>query len=326
MAARSRRQSVRAAVVSGFTLPELLVVIGLIALIIALFIPMLAIVQARGRDIRCQSNMRQVVQALFNYAAENRNSLPYGFYYERSDPITWEPSADDFGDEGRFICWASQVARYVSRGAPDVCDPKSLPDVLRCPEAEQVYSHPVSYAMNMVVGVSPFHELMMNDPPEAQLKPPTMSLLAGDTALLWDTAVQPGWENHTGFLIGLDIDGQRFWRGAISPQFRYRGLSDPYAQLAGGVYASSHDVILDVNGSRWKNIDPPQPATVPYQGNLRFRHRLQTACNVGFSDGSVRQFFVKTNSDKTARRVEAPRRNFMIKWPPGVPADETRPN
>ena len=34
------------------------------------------------------------MQALYGYAAENKGSYPYGFYYNRSDPTTWEEAPD----------------------------------------------------------------------------------------------------------------------------------------------------------------------------------------------------------------------------------------
>jgi prepilin-type N-terminal cleavage/methylation domain-containing protein/prepilin-type processing-associated H-X9-DG protein len=52
---------------SGFTLVELLVVIGIIALLIGLLMPTLARARQQGNWIRCQSNMRQVGVALQTY-------------------------------------------------------------------------------------------------------------------------------------------------------------------------------------------------------------------------------------------------------------------
>ncbi len=315
---RGRRRDLRRA----FTLIELLVVIGIIGILTALLLPMITGAQARGRDLKCQSNLRQVVVALFNYAAENKSSMPYGFYFNRSDPITWGPASEP----ERFISWPSQVARYTMRGASGETEPEFLPGVLRCPEAEQVYPHLVSYAMNMVVAVSPAYELMMHAPPRAQLKPPRTTMLMPDTALLWDTAVQPDWERDVGFLVGLDVDDQRFWIGAEIPQFRYYSDSDPFSKMLGGILGNNKAIRLDVKMYQWRNIDPSEETSMPYQGNLRFRHRKETTCNAGFADGSVRPFTVKLNDDGSLRTCDAIRRQFMIKWPPGVPPDPTRPH
>ena len=318
-------RSVRPRFASAFTLIELLVVIGVIAVLIAVLLPVLATAQSRGRDIKCQSNLRQIVQALFNYATENKGSMPYGFYFARSDPVTWNPLV---GGDGRFVCWASEVTRYMTRGGSSECDVERLPEVLRCPEAVLVYPHRLSYVMNMIVAVVPLHEREFGSPPRAQMRPPKTSLLRHDTALLWDTAVQPGWGREPGFLVGLDIDDQRFWRGAESPQFRYYSVTDPFANpvISGGVLGYQRRIVLDVKTFPWRNIDPPDQRFAPYQGNLRFRHRKETTCNAGFADGSVRQFTVTLDYAGRVRAVDAIRRYFMTKWPQGVPPDYTRPH
>jgi prepilin-type N-terminal cleavage/methylation domain-containing protein/prepilin-type processing-associated H-X9-DG protein len=306
----------------AFTLVELLVVIGIIAVLIGILLPVLTGVQSRGRDIKCQSNLRQIVQALHGYATENKGSMPFGFYWDPSEPGTWNP----VGSDERFVSWASQVGKYVTRGASGANDNENFPPVLKCPEAELVYPHTVSYVMNMIVGVSPWDELVVAPPPTAQMKPPLITLMLKDTALVWDTAIQRGWENNVGFLLGADIDGQRFWDGAKSPQKRYYSVVDAFGRIGPGIFGQNRTVQIDGGGWRWYNIDPGEPKHFPYQGNLRFRHVKGTTCNAAFADGSVRQFTAKLNADKSMKSHDALRRNFMIKWPPGVPPDTSLPH
>jgi len=55
----------------GFSIVELLVVIGIIAVLIALLLPMLANARSAARTVACQSNLRQLGQALMMYANVN---------------------------------------------------------------------------------------------------------------------------------------------------------------------------------------------------------------------------------------------------------------
>lgn len=60
----------------GFTLVELLVVIGIIAVLIAILLPALNRARASARAVACASNMRQIGLGLLQYANENKNWLP----------------------------------------------------------------------------------------------------------------------------------------------------------------------------------------------------------------------------------------------------------
>ena len=61
---------------SGFTLVELLFVIGIIALLISILLPALHAAKERANRIKCASNLRQVGQGLFVYYGDNKNKYP----------------------------------------------------------------------------------------------------------------------------------------------------------------------------------------------------------------------------------------------------------
>lgn len=69
---RSHRQS-------AFTLVELLVVVGIIAVLIGLLIPTLARAQESARRAACLSNLRQVHHAFAFYALDNKDRVPLGY-------------------------------------------------------------------------------------------------------------------------------------------------------------------------------------------------------------------------------------------------------
>jgi prepilin-type N-terminal cleavage/methylation domain-containing protein/prepilin-type processing-associated H-X9-DG protein len=83
----------------GFTLVELLVVIGIIAVLVAMLLPALASARRQAQTVQCTSNVRQIGQALQMYFNENKGYVPKPTYL----PPT-----------GKTIYWYDQLAKFLS--------------------------------------------------------------------------------------------------------------------------------------------------------------------------------------------------------------------
>ncbi len=94
----------------GFTLVELLVVIGIIAVLISILLPSLSRAMAAARMVSCQSNLRQVAMWGIQYANEWNGFLPTrgeapppptgtgsGLYWWELSSTNWAQKGDIYG-------------------------------------------------------------------------------------------------------------------------------------------------------------------------------------------------------------------------------------
>ena len=74
----------------AFSLVELIVVIGVVAVLVALLLPVLARARAEGNRVACMSNLRQLLQAQMAYVADSKGYLTYpNWGHDRVTDSVW---------------------------------------------------------------------------------------------------------------------------------------------------------------------------------------------------------------------------------------------
>lgn len=131
--------------VHAFTVLELLVALGVVAILTALAAGGLSAVRSSASQVKCANNMRQISLALNQYASDHEQQLPV-----RGNADWIKPEPDGiwtylYGDED---IWAHY--------------PKFSGTVYRCPSAEANNLPAGSYGMNSIVGGSYAERIVLN--------------------------------------------------------------------------------------------------------------------------------------------------------------------
>jgi len=121
---------------NGFTLVELLVVIGIIALLLGILLPVLNKAREQARQIVCSNNERQILLAMFMYANENKGILPIpgtgslpfdAIYCNFSATACYYQWQDGQGTLWAYIGTKNPSGRERLFACPDDPDPRVLP-------------------------------------------------------------------------------------------------------------------------------------------------------------------------------------------------------
>src|SRR6266536_502156 len=117
--------------VRAFTLGELLVVIGIIALLVAILLPALQKARESASTTQCASNLRQIAIGIISYANNHKGKLPPS----KINDTTVNSTQDKLYPQGFF--WSNELVRgkYLDsvHGVDTAGKPLGGSSVFRCP-------------------------------------------------------------------------------------------------------------------------------------------------------------------------------------------------
>ncbi len=118
----------------AFTLVELLVVLSIVALLMAVFLPAFHAAHERGRVAKCMANLRSIGQAVIIYADDHQDRLPPG---DCGIPwmVWWKP--DECRDSSDTLSREVNLGYVLKAGILPM--PTSFDSVLWCPSSRHAY-------------------------------------------------------------------------------------------------------------------------------------------------------------------------------------------
>jgi prepilin-type processing-associated H-X9-DG protein/prepilin-type N-terminal cleavage/methylation domain-containing protein len=306
----------------GFTLVELLVVIGIIAVLIGILLPALSKARDQANQIKCQANLRTIGQAIIMYAGDNQGILPFGFTYT-GEQIGVQPITNnainytdlDTPNMPTFVDWSELIAHEISSISGTNSNNSALSGSTNqqfrgyfiCPAAPQ------SEVDNLFLDYSCHPRLMPDlgyqDPlAEAQVafgpkifcKPYKIANIkrATEIAIIFDASVysRGGVWTTSADADGLD-KGYLFMRSGTALTDVYN-FTPSFGSWNSDQINAGQPVSMDSgNGNNGSNLTSAYNTdTQTNWATIRFRHSSNTAMNALMVDGHVEVYHYNANT------------------------------
>ncbi len=258
----------------GFTLVELLVVIGIIAVLISILLPSLARARQSALTLQCLSNVRTIGQSLMMYANDNKGYYPYG----------WTFITDTGSGDQRYL--PQTLVSYMGNLSYNPWDSavNSKMQYWQCPEVTPSFAFPWTpashYGFHIIVFPVDFWTSPMINGGRTKIplyKGVWMSRNGADKAILWDGTIDTdmtgasSW-GGSAFPGSCHVDSDRFWWGS-------------YLLDAPSIWPSWHNPNEQIGLNGVFQDRPANKADGSDAQTFRTRHNGNTACNFLFGDG-----------------------------------------
>jgi len=281
------RQSSRPA---GFTLVELLVVIGIIAVLVGILLPTLGRARENANQVKCMANMRQMGTALQMYTSENKGSLPVGFVkdgFAINDNVTFYKGEDhDWTTLLYHVLNKRAGIGYSSQDAVGSIN-AGLRAIFLCPTVHQLNTTAVPTITHYSSHPRLMPDTRANDfikwpaTPSPLCKPYKIARVkrAAEIAAIFEGTIE-----NANYMAHSTCDGLDNRRLGSKPY-----LTDQY-QLSVLPLNPNMPINMKPGIGAWTEAKDLNKDTANNAGNVRFRHKQDTQTNCLMLDGHVESF------------------------------------